>query len=66
VGPAAGLDDVQKKKLLTLPGLGTPTPWSALVVQPIASRYIDCTITALNFVLLGMEFKILLFVLHYM
>jgi hypothetical protein len=24
----AGLDDLEKRKFLTLPGLGTPTPWS--------------------------------------
>jgi hypothetical protein len=29
VGPRAGLDDVEKTKFLTLPGLGTLTPLSS-------------------------------------
>jgi hypothetical protein len=43
VDPRAGLDDVEKRKFLTIPGLGTLTP---LVIQPIASRYTDCAILA--------------------
>jgi hypothetical protein len=38
----AGLDDVEKRKLFTLPGLEL----LPLVVQPIASRYIDYAIPA--------------------
>jgi hypothetical protein len=37
VGPRAGLDDVEKRKFLTLPGLELRPS----VVQPVASRYID-------------------------
>jgi hypothetical protein len=29
VDPTAGLDDVEKRKFLTLPGFGTPTPRSS-------------------------------------
>jgi hypothetical protein len=36
VDPRAGLDDMEKRKFLTLPGLELPPP---LVVQPVASRY---------------------------
>jgi hypothetical protein len=35
VGPRAGLDDVEKKKFLTLPGLELDPS----VFQPVASRY---------------------------
>jgi hypothetical protein len=38
VGPRAGLDDVEKRKFLYLPGLE---------LQPVASRYTDCAIPAL-------------------
>jgi hypothetical protein len=38
VDPRAGLDDMEKLKCLTLPGLELPPP---LVVQPVASRYTD-------------------------
>jgi hypothetical protein len=38
VGLSAGLDDAEKRKFLTVPGLGLPLP---LVVQPVASRYTD-------------------------
>jgi hypothetical protein len=37
VGPRAGLDDVEKRKFLTLPGLEH---------QPVASRYTDYAIPA--------------------
>jgi hypothetical protein len=42
VGPRAGLDDVEKKKFLSLPGLEI----RPLVVQPVASRYTDYVIPA--------------------
>jgi hypothetical protein len=38
----AGLDDVEKRKFLTLPGLELDTS----VVQPVASRHTDCPIPA--------------------
>jgi hypothetical protein len=38
VDPRAGLDDMEKWKIFTLPGLELPLP---LVVQPVASRYTD-------------------------
>jgi hypothetical protein len=41
-GPRASLDDVEKRKLLTLPGLEL----QPFVIQPIASCYIDSTILA--------------------
>jgi hypothetical protein len=37
VAPKAGLDDVEKRKCLTLPGLNSKPS----VVQPVASRYTD-------------------------
>jgi hypothetical protein len=40
VGPKTGLDDVGKRKFLTLPGLEL----RSLVVQPVANRYTDCAI----------------------
>jgi hypothetical protein len=43
LAPRAGLDDVEKRKFLTLDGTQTPT---SLVVQPIASSYTDCAIPA--------------------
>jgi hypothetical protein len=43
VGPRAGLDDVEKRKFLTLPGLELDPS----VVQPVASRYTDYSILAL-------------------
>jgi hypothetical protein len=43
VDPRAGLDDMEKWKFLTLPGLELPLP---LVVQPVASRYTDWAIPA--------------------
>jgi hypothetical protein len=43
VDPKAGLDDVGKRKFLTLPGLEL----DLLVIQPIASRYTDYTILVL-------------------
>jgi hypothetical protein len=35
VGPIVGLDDMDKRKFLTLPGLDEPS-----VIQPVASRYL--------------------------
>jgi hypothetical protein len=43
VDPRGGLDDMEKWKLFTLPGLELP---SLLVVQPVASRYTDWAIPA--------------------
>jgi hypothetical protein len=43
VDPRAGLDDMEKWKVLNLPGLELPLP---LVVQPVASRYTDWDIPA--------------------
>jgi hypothetical protein len=40
VGPRDGLDDVEKRKFLTLPGLELDPS----VVQPVASRYTDYAI----------------------
>jgi hypothetical protein len=40
VGPRAGMDDAQKIKFLTLPGLELDPS----VVQPVVSRYTDCAI----------------------
>jgi hypothetical protein len=42
VGPRAGLDDVENRKFLTLPGLELRPP----VVQPIAICYTDYAIPA--------------------
>jgi hypothetical protein len=41
VDPRADLDDMEKWKYFTLPGLELPPP---LVVQPVASRYTDWAI----------------------
>jgi hypothetical protein len=41
VGPRVGLDDVKKRKFLTIPGFEPRR-----LVQPVASRYIDCAIPA--------------------
>jgi hypothetical protein len=43
VDPRAGLEDMEKWKLLTLQGLELPPP---MVVQSVASRYIDWAIPA--------------------
>jgi hypothetical protein len=43
MNPRAGLDDMEKRKYFTLPGLELPLP---LVVQPVASRYTDSAIPA--------------------
>jgi hypothetical protein len=43
VDPRAGLDDMEKWKFFTLPGLELPLP---LVVQPVVSRYTDWAIPA--------------------
>jgi hypothetical protein len=40
VGPRAGLDDVEKRKFLTLLGLKL----NPSVIQPIAKHYTDCAI----------------------
>jgi hypothetical protein len=42
VDPRAGLDPVEKRKFLTLSGLEL----RPFVVQPVASLYTDCTISA--------------------
>jgi hypothetical protein len=42
MGPRAGLDDVEKRKFLTLPGLDPS------VIQSAASRYTDYTILAVQ------------------
>jgi hypothetical protein len=42
VDPRAGVDNLEKRKFLTLPGLELDPS----VVQPVASRYTDCTIPA--------------------
>jgi hypothetical protein len=44
VEPRAGLDDVEKRKFLTLPGLELDPS----VVQPVASRYTDYAIAILK------------------
>jgi hypothetical protein len=46
VDPRAGLDDMEKWKFFNLPGLDLPP---LLVVQPVASRYTDWAIPALEF-----------------
>jgi hypothetical protein len=38
VGPRAGLNDVERRKILPLPGLEL----RPAAVQPVASRYTDC------------------------
>jgi hypothetical protein len=43
VDPRAGLDDMEKWKFFTLPGLELPL---TLVVQSVASRYTDWSILA--------------------
>jgi hypothetical protein len=43
VDPRATLNDVEKRKFLTLPGDSNSDP---LVVQPVASRYTDYVIPA--------------------
>jgi hypothetical protein len=40
MGPRAGLDDMEKFKFLSLPGLEIEHS----AVQPVASRYTDCVI----------------------
>jgi hypothetical protein len=42
VDPRPGLDDVEKRKFLTLPGLELDSS----VVQPVVSRYIDYSVPA--------------------
>jgi hypothetical protein len=43
LNPEAGLDDVDKRKFLTLPGLELRPP---SVAQSVATRYTDCAIPA--------------------
>jgi hypothetical protein len=43
MGARAGLDDVEKEEFLSLPGLELRPS----VVQPVASHYTDCTVSAL-------------------
>jgi hypothetical protein len=43
VGPRTGLDDAEKGKFMTLPGLELDRS----VVQPVASRYTDYVVPAL-------------------
>jgi hypothetical protein len=40
MGSRAGLDEVENRKFLILPGLKFPP----LIVEPVASRYTDCAI----------------------
>jgi hypothetical protein len=42
VGPRAGLDDMERRQFLTLPGHNSEPS----VVEPVASRYTDCVIPA--------------------
>jgi hypothetical protein len=42
VGSRAGLDDVEKRKFLSLPGLDSDPS----VVQPVTIRYTDCGLPA--------------------
>jgi hypothetical protein len=42
VGPRTSLDDVESRKILPLSGLEL----NASAVQPVASRYTDCSIQA--------------------
>jgi hypothetical protein len=44
VDPRAGLDDMERRKYLPPPGLEL----RHVVVQPVASRYTDCAIPALQ------------------
>jgi hypothetical protein len=53
VGPGAGLDDVEKRKLLNLSGDSNP---DSSVVQPIASHYTDCAIAALPIIVITANF----------
>jgi hypothetical protein len=46
VGPRAGLDDMEKRKFLTLPGLEL----GPSVVQSVASHYTYCAIPAPEFI----------------
>jgi hypothetical protein len=48
VGLRDGLDDVEKKKFLMIPGLEIDPS----VVQPISSRFTDCAVQALAAVIL--------------
>jgi hypothetical protein len=47
VGPGTGLEDVEKRKILPLPGLE---------LQPAANRYTDCDIPAP--IIFGEEYKL--------
>jgi hypothetical protein len=48
MGPRAGLDDVERRKFLTLQYSNSDPS----LVQPVANRYIDCAIMALLLLLL--------------
>jgi hypothetical protein len=54
VGPRAGLDDVEKRKFLTLPELKL-RPLG--VVERVSSRHSDCDITALMFLFIAFELR---------
>jgi hypothetical protein len=45
VGPSTDLDDVKKRKFLTLPGSNSDFS----VVQPVANRYTDCTNSQISY-----------------
>jgi hypothetical protein len=45
--PRAGLGDVERRKILSLPGSNS----DLLAVQPVASRYTDCSIKIHNFII---------------
>jgi hypothetical protein len=57
VGPRAGLDDVEKRKLLALPGLEL----RRLDRPAVASRYTDCAIPALDTTLCTLSIVMFLF-----
>jgi hypothetical protein len=42
MGPRTGLEDVERRKILLLPGLELDHS----AIQPVASRYIDCAVPA--------------------
>jgi hypothetical protein len=52
VGPRTGMDDMEKRKFLLLPGLEL----RPLDIQPIASRYTDCAIPDPYFIFIRFHF----------